>query len=218
MIVIVGQSVVSVEELSRRSLLPSVDSLRPSSCPGCDQLAHPAGERLGIVGHGTYTRQVLGLESWCSRAVIWVRRFVCRGCRRTISVLPDVLYPGRWYAGVAILLGLFFGLLQEWRVEEVRRQLSGQDESGGWKTLRRWQRQLLCPLWGWLGRQVGIEDAPSLGRVESRRRLFRLLSLWGLDPATGPAEVEAAARSFVRGTAHDGTRCLHLSRDRRGDS
>lgn len=74
MVVIIRQFAVCVEQLANRSQLPSVEALRPACCPVGDQPAYPPGERLGIVGHGTYRRQVLGLFETCGQLVIWVRR------------------------------------------------------------------------------------------------------------------------------------------------
>ena len=92
MVMIVGESSVSVERLSHRSTLPSVEALRPTCCPYCGHVAQQPS-KLGVVGHGTYTRQVLGLISRSRQLMIWVRRYLCRGCQKTISVLPDALSP-----------------------------------------------------------------------------------------------------------------------------
>jgi len=216
MVVIVGQFAVSVEQLADPRQLPSVEAQRPSSCPACDQPAHPPGERLGIVGHGTYSRQVLGLVDSCRQLVIWVRRYLCRGCRRTMSVLPDSLYPGRWYAGMVMVAALFLSVLQGWSAAEVRRRYGGDSETTGWKTLGRWQRQLLCPLWSWLSRQLGCDEMPGHGRKEQRWRLVRMLALHGIGPPSGLVAVEAAAPLLVRCTAHDGRRGWPMRRGRPG--
>ena len=51
----------------------------PSQCPQCL-------DNHGLHRHGRYLRSV----SWCLRIVsIWVARFLCRRCRRTVSRLPD---------------------------------------------------------------------------------------------------------------------------------
>jgi len=91
--------------------LPPAAVRRPTSCPGCGHPAHGAAG-LGIVGHGVYRRQVLGIAPADVEVVIPVRRFLCGGCGKTISVLPDLLHPRRWYAATAIL-------------EAVRRHLVG---------------------------------------------------------------------------------------------
>ncbi len=204
MVVIVGHPAVSVEQLAVRSSLPSVDALRPSSCPCCGQPSRPPGQPLGIVGHGTYTRQVLGLVGRSRQLLIIVRRFLCRGCSRTISVLPDALYPGRWYAGIVMLACLFLSLLDNVPAAEVRDRVGGIGRGAGWKTLRRWQRQLLSPTWGWLARQIGCSTELACGRAEQVRRLRRLLTLHGPGPPTGADQAEVVAAALVRGTLHDG--------------
>jgi hypothetical protein len=218
MAVIVKQLAVSVEQLADLRQLPSVQVQRPSSCPVCGQPAYPPGEALGIVGHGTYTRQVLGLVDLCGQVVIWVRRYLCRGCGRTISVLPDGLYPGRWYAGAVMVVSLFLSLLKGWSAADVRQRCGGIGTDQGWKTLRRWQRHLLCPLWGWWAGQLGIDEQPASTRDEQRRRLSRLLGLHGVGPPNELSEVEATVPLLVQDTAHIGADGWSMARARRGDS
>lgn len=76
----------SVEELFDPVRQPSVEQLRPSSCPLCGELAFSPGKRFGIVGHGTYQRQVLGVVEAAEKAITLVRRYFCRGCERTINI------------------------------------------------------------------------------------------------------------------------------------
>ena len=56
---------------------------RPASCPQCD-----SKQRLAT--HGFYRRSVVDVELEC---VIRVRRYLCRGCRRTVSLLPEFVLP-----------------------------------------------------------------------------------------------------------------------------
>ena len=203
MVMMVDEFPLRVEFLSHLRFLPSVEELRPASCPLCQEPA--MGEQgLRIVGHGTYRRQLLGLMGESREAVIWIRRFLCRGCRHTISVPPSELYPGRWYAGVAILWGLLLSLFRGRSDREIRRRLCGPVEARGWKSLERWRRQLFSPLWSWLGRQLGASGPPG-DRTESRRRLGRLLSFGGAGPASSPEELEAVVRQFLGATAHVGS-------------
>lgn len=203
MVVIVRPFAVSVECLSQLDRLPSVDELRPSSCPLCDEPARPPGAGLRIVGHGKYRRQVLGLLGGCRSVVIWVRRFLCRGCRRTISVLPDALYPGRWYAVAAILLSLVLSLLSGEPAPRIRSRFTDAGESRGWKTLERWRRQLLSPLWHWLALQLGYTGPPP-DRQGCKHRLTRLMSLHGGSAESDAPEIEELAHRLVAATAHVG--------------
>ena len=59
------------------------DRYRPASCPQCD-----SKQRLAT--HGFYRRSVVDVELEC---VIRVRRYLCRGCRRTVSLLPEFVLP-----------------------------------------------------------------------------------------------------------------------------
>ena len=110
----------SVEELFDANRLPSVEQLRPSSCPLCGELAFSPGKPLGIVGHGTYRRQILGVVEVAVEAITLVRRYLCRGCRRTINILSDHLHPRRWYGGGAILEALKLHLLKDLSEREIR--------------------------------------------------------------------------------------------------
>lgn len=203
MVVSVRRFPVSVESLSQRNCLPSVEELRPASCPLCQEPCRTE-DGLRIVGHGTYQRQVLGMIDGCRNLVIWVRRFLCRNCRHTISVQPDVLYPGRWYAGVAIVLSLALSLFGGEADADIRKRVAGSGETRGWKTLERWRRQLLSPMWSWLARQLGVSGPPA-DCGGSRRRLQRLLSLHGVGTDCLAEESAQSARQLVVATAHVGS-------------
>jgi hypothetical protein len=199
---------VAVEDLAHRSRLPAVEDLRPSSCPLCGQPSRPPGSNLGIVGHGTYTRQVLGLVGAAGGTlVIFVRRYVCRGCGGTISVLPDTLLPWRWYAGTAMLLALVLSLLRSQTASEVRAILGSAGATPGWKALDRWQRRLLSPLWSWVAAQIGFAcNDPGATRAARCERLRRLAALHGAHASSRDQEIESAARALAKGSAHTRTK------------
>ena len=215
MVAIVCPFPVDVEDLHTLSRLPSVDELRPCSCPLCGQPSRPPGKLLGIVGHGTYLRQVLGLVEAGKALVIRVRRYLCRGCRTTISVLPDALLPRRWYAGTVIILALTLSLLLGIPAAAVRCRLGEPGETPGWKTLDRWQRQLLAPLWSWVAAQLGFADrGPAENREQRTDRLRKLLSLHGADGRSPTVEIESVARALSAGTAHTQAESWEISRGR----
>ena len=202
---------VELEDLVDVSRLPSVDALRPCRCPLCNHPARPPGKALGIVGHGTYVRQVLKMDA--KTLLIHVRRYLCRGCRRTISVLMETLLPRRWYAGPVILLALTLSLLQGVPAAKVRRQLAEPGETQGWKTLDRWQRQLLSPLWSWFAAQLGFaERGPGVDRAERSDRLQKLLLLHGATGRCRNDEIERVACELARGTAHAGSQSWVIGR------
>ncbi len=207
-------SSVDVEDLCTLALLPPVEEQRPAACPCCKQPARPLGKPLGIVGHGTYLRQVLGLLESGRTIVIRVRRHLCRGCSRTISVLPDALLPRRWYTGGSILLALTLTLLLGVPAAEVRSRLGQPGETTGWKTLQRWQRQLLSPLWSWVGAQLG-SSTPGLlqGREQRSMLLRRLLSLHSACERSPPSELDRVACALAADTAHTRIESWEMSRD-----
>ena len=212
MVTIVRPFSVDVEDLVDLSRLPSVDDLRPSACPLCKKPSRPPGRRLGIVGHGTYLRQVLGRGQ---ALVIRVRRYVCRGCRTTISVLPETLLPRRWYAGGAILLALTLSLVLGVPAAEVRRRLAEPGETQGWKTLDRWQRQLLAPLWSWVAAQLGFaQRGPGGDRIQRTDRLHKLLLLHGASGRSPTDQIERVACALAGGTAHTGSDSWEIARGR----
>ena len=63
--------------------LADPDRHRPSGCPQCD-----GGKPL--VAHGFYSRTVVAQEF---DGTIRVRRYLCRLCRRTLSLLPQFALP-----------------------------------------------------------------------------------------------------------------------------
>ena len=175
-VIIVTRIVEEVDELFDRRRLPPVELLRPKSCPLCGELASRPGEhRLGIVGHGTYRRQVLGVLESTSEAVTDVRRYFCRGCRHTIAVLSDHLHPRRWYAAEVILEALRLGLLERWSDAEIRAHFGIELDSGRWRSLLRWRWALLVTLWYWLAKRLGARSLPK-GKSEARRRLRALIA------------------------------------------
>jgi hypothetical protein len=141
------------------------------------------------VGHGTYRRQVLGLAC---EVEIGVRRYRCRACGITISVLPDLLHPGRWYGAWAIL-----GVLSQWLADATSSgalRPDRDDSAKGWSGPRRWARELLGGLWPWRARELGASGS-ARDRLSPLSRLRRLLGLAGAEPsaAVDPAVIRALA-------------------------
>ena len=69
---------------------------RPDHCPQC-QAAH------GLTAHGFYRRTLVdaGFDGW-----IRVRRYLCRPCRRTVSLLPRFALPYLRFSVMVIALFL----------------------------------------------------------------------------------------------------------------
>ncbi len=195
---IVSHFLEHVEELFEAARIPSVEALRPTSCPLCGELACSPGKPLGIVGHGTYRRQVLGVEGSTGELVTIVRRYLCRGCKRTISILSDHLHPRRWYAAGSILEALRLHLMEGASEREIRSRFAIVTDSESWRSLRRWRSELVVSLWHWLCRRLGFRREAA-SRQDGRRRLRRVFSEAG--EATKPDSVKAAC-SLLRCTVH----------------
>ena len=78
------------------------DRYRPDHCPQCE-----AQEPLA--GHGFYQRTLVDVAF---DGVICVRRYLCRLCKRTVSLLPDFALPWLRFSLTVIALFLVARLLQ----------------------------------------------------------------------------------------------------------
>ncbi len=205
----------SLIEYSTR--LPSVAELRPGACPGCGRLARDdLGAPLAIVGHGTYERVVLGLpSSVVAQLVVKVRRYKCLECRRTTSVLPDVLYPRRLYGAWVILEALLLSVVIGKTAAEIRRLFSDDEvETPGWRSLRRWRRELAWRLWGWEAKAIGV-SGPCADEDDTRRRLRRLLVHVGEESLRAGAGARAGPR-LLFGRVHTRDRTWRTGHALRG--
>jgi len=165
------------------------------------------------VGHGSYRRQVLGAVVGRSEALVRIRRFRCRGCGGTISVLPDLLHPRRWYGAWVLLEALILHLVARLSVKRVEYRLRRRVSAGGWRSLRRWRAELLAGLWTERAGELGSRgEAATQG--EARRRLQRLVSLVGVSARPGGGAraapllsrdwIHDSCQSWRRGSARPG--------------
>ncbi len=78
------------------------DRYRPDHCPQCEA-------KRPLVGHGFYTRTLVdcGFDG-----VIRVRRYLCRLCKRTVSLLPEYALPWLRFSITVISLCRVARLLQ----------------------------------------------------------------------------------------------------------
>lgn len=186
-------------------MLGSVEECRPDYCPCCGASGRDDRDRLTMQGHGGYRRQVLGQPGTRGGILVWIRRFLCRLCGHTQSILPAWLHPWRWYRGDRIVEALFRSEIQEEPVQQLQQELTGVPvgrREKGWRTLTRWRQDLLNKpsLFGWLGSRAS--EALGVGA-----RLGRLL--FGQQPGGPPAlkewSVEAvndAATRALAGSCH----------------
>jgi len=84
-----------VEEIS------DADRYRPDRCPQCES-------RQPLVGHGFYCRTLVDLAF---DGMIRVRRYLCRACKRTVSLLPEFALPWLRFSIAVIALFLVARLL-----------------------------------------------------------------------------------------------------------
>lgn len=184
--------------------LGTVEQCRPDCCPWCGVSGRDESNRLTMQGHGGYLRQVLG-QPGGRGMLVWIRRFLCRLCKRTQSILPSWLHPWRWYRGDRIVEAVFRSEIREEPVKQLQQEFTGGPggrREKGWRTLTRWKQDLLNKpsLFGWLGSRAS--EALGVGA-----RLGRLL--FGRQPGSPPAleewSVEAvshAATAALAGTCH----------------
>ena len=177
LLIILHSLALSVEQLCARSQdAPSREKTRPMHCVLCGQAARKADGTLQVVGHGMYSRQVRGLmkDNWI---VVWIQRFLCLACGRTMSLLPDWLLPWRWYAAPAIVEALCRHCILKESAVSIGVLFGRPEDATEWKSLRRWRKQLLISpnLWGWLGPRLGV-NKPAANRNEARIYLERLLA------------------------------------------
>ena len=106
---------------------------RPLTCPQC-QTKQP------LVCHGFYTRTVVEI-AW--DGVIRVRRYLCMGCRRTVSLLPEFVLPYLRFAVVAMAAFLKARLLegQTLKAAAGAAQQAGMPYQRGQQWVRRFQSQ-----------------------------------------------------------------------------
>jgi hypothetical protein len=71
------------------------DRYRPDHCPQCEA-------KRPLTGHGFYRRTLVDATF---NGVIRVRRYLCRSCKRTVSLLPDFVLP--WLRFSISVIALF---------------------------------------------------------------------------------------------------------------
>jgi hypothetical protein len=85
---------------------------RPRCCPHCEAL-----DRL--IGHGSYPRNAVDPRH---STPIRIKRFLCRVCQKTVSVLPTFCLPRRHYqtATIQTVLDLRFAAQASWAAIRCR--------------------------------------------------------------------------------------------------
>ena len=92
------QSVIDVKRW--QADLPSVDAVRPGSCPACSVASRPPGGGLRVHGHGLRSRDLWGpLEVGGTPVETEVqgRRYECQACGAVVLVVPRGVLARRRY-------------------------------------------------------------------------------------------------------------------------
>ncbi|MCX6054418.1 MAG: DUF6431 domain-containing protein [Chloroflexi bacterium] len=116
------------------------DSQRPAGCPCC-------GCQDCLIGHGYYSRKPKGSQE-VDR--VWIKRWLCKSCRRTLSMLPDILLSSRHYLLVVIRQVLEARFEHKWSWAELK---ANYDTIGmpALRTMQRWCKSFGREALRWLG-------------------------------------------------------------------
>lgn len=113
--------------------LSDPDRYRPDPCPQC-------GTHLPLTAHGFYTRALVEVAF---DGAIRVRRYLCRCCKRTVSLLPDFALPYLRFGMVVIALFLVARLVRGLTLKAAAEAagLSAMPYQRGQFWVRRFQKQ-----------------------------------------------------------------------------
>ena len=113
--------------------LADPDHYRPDHCPQC-------AAQCPLTAHGFYSRTVSDVEIDGS---IRVRRYLCHGCKRTVSLLPQFALPYLRFSILVISLFLIARLLNGCTLRAAAQAAaqSGMPYQRGQFWVRRFRRQ-----------------------------------------------------------------------------
>ncbi len=111
---------------------------RPNRCPHCNELDV-------LIGHGFYVRKALGLAQVY---VIRIKRWYCKACERTVSMLPSFLLRFRWYL-VAVIQSSVIARFEQGASWASLSRSSTVEGGPSARTIRRWCESLAqqAPVW-----------------------------------------------------------------------
>ena len=152
--------------------IPDIEDCRPEKCPRCGILSRGNGI-LQVIGHGTYDRWACIPNS----VKIKIRRFLCKKCRKTCSVLPHGLLPRFQYSAHIILLCLLQFYVDGKTEASVISNVLQDKGKKSFGFIRRWGTKFLTNayLWGWLGNQLGVRKNTKPSRHQIRLYIDRFL-------------------------------------------
>ena len=109
-------------------------------CPLC-------GEEDCLIGHGYYWRKPKGMQG---EGKVLIKRWLCKLCHRTISVLPDFLFSFRQYVVPVIqaVIEARWGCGRSWAALEAECAEAGAPAR---RTMQRWCGSFVEQASHWLG-------------------------------------------------------------------
>ena len=179
--------------------LADPDCYRPGHCPQCHA-------KQPLTAHGFYTRT---LVDTAFDGVIRVRRYLCRACRRTVSLLPEFILPYLRSSLMVIALFLVAHLLGGQTLEAAARSapppMPYYQRGQFWIRRFRAQAEALCAALAALTKPTPASDfvhraltmLESTGWIAAHRFLF--------------AGVRCHLLGWPRGLAPDGRRAAFSS-------
>ena len=172
--------------------LADPDQHRPTRCPQC-QAKHP------LTAHGFYSRTLI--DTTCDE-LIRVRRYLCRTCRRTVSLLPEFALPFLRSSLTVIALFLVARLLAAKTLAAAMPPSSPYQRGQFWLRRFRSRAEALCAALAGLTRPGSAPDfvhrsllmLESTGWIPAHRFLFAGLRqhLLGWPPTLTPDGLGAA--------------------------
>jgi hypothetical protein len=152
-----------------------VGAVRPPRCLECGCEAVVPGRLLGLHGHGTRARSLLGPEGPDlppKEGEVLLRRYLCQRCGAVLVVGPYEVLPGLRYRATAVVIAL--AQLAEGRSSVAIRtrvspqQILGHDGRRSWRSPARWARRAQH-LWPWI--RAGPEAPPETLALRAVRAL-----------------------------------------------
>jgi hypothetical protein len=127
---------------------------RPEDCPNC-------GSKDSLTGHGNYPRKAKDAQQVY---VVEIKRWKCKVCGQTMSVLPDFLLSFRHYVLWVIQRVLEGRFEQKLSWAELKAEC-GENGVPALSTIRRWCKSFGGEASRWLGvvqETLARQDSPSI--------------------------------------------------------
>jgi hypothetical protein len=141
-----------------------------------------------LIGHGYYLRKPKGRIAGQDVGTVWIKRWFCKLCHRTISVLPDFLLSFRHYVVPVIqaVIEAHWGCGKTWGALEAECAEAGAPAR---RTMQRWCGSFAEQASRWLGAVQA-----TLAQQDSR-------SAW-LDPHGEALQAEHLAQALLGASEH----------------